>query len=160
VRRRRICGRRRVCGWWARLLMLIVLLPGGSVLAQSPPAASESGPVHVVDLAHPSFAQHVDLSDGDLKTFDFVQVRIVQVINPQRIGVLFEVAFLADDGSHTRLGSFSLFPPDNPGQFIVATQHRVRSTGSIVVSLHTAQPIDASTPLAISISSVALTKSR
>jgi hypothetical protein len=116
--------------------------------------------MHVIDLAHPSFAQHVDLTDGDPGTFDFVQIRIVQVVNPQRIGVLFEVAFLADDGSRARLGSFSLFPPDNPGQFIVATQHRVRSTGSIVVSLRTAQPTDATTPLTIGIGSVALIKSR
>jgi hypothetical protein len=116
--------------------------------------------MHVIDLAHPSFAQHVDLTDNDLATFDFVQIRIVQVINPQRIGVLFDVAFLADGGSRVRLGSFSLFPPDNPGQFIVATQHRVRSSGSIVVSLHTAQPVDASAPLTIGIGSVALIKSR
>jgi len=116
--------------------------------------------VHVVDLAHPTFTQHVDLTVSDPETFDFVQIHIVQVVNPQRIGVLFEVAFLADDGTRVRLGSFSLFPPDNPGQFIVATQHRVRSKGSIVVSLHTAQPIDASTPLSIGIGSVALIKSR
>jgi hypothetical protein len=116
--------------------------------------------MHVIDLAHPSFAQHVDLTDNDPATFDFVQIRIVQVTNPQRIGVLFEVDFLADGGPSVRLGSFSLFPPDNPGQFIVATQHRVRSSGSIVVSLRTAQPVDASTPLAIGIGSVVLIKSR
>jgi hypothetical protein len=149
---------RRARGW--RACLLTVLLLGGPVFAQSPPPASESRPTHVIDLAHPSFAQHVGLTAGDPETFDFVQIRIVHVVNPQRIGVLFEVTFLADDGSRARLGSFSLFPPDNPGQFIVATQHRVRSTGSIVVSLRTAQPIDASTPLTIGIGSVALIKSR
>jgi hypothetical protein len=150
--------RRRARTWRGRLLT--VLLLGGSVLAESPPDTPGSRPVHVIDLAHPSFTQRVDLTEGDPAVFDFVQIRIVQVVNPQRIGVLFEVAFLADDGSRVRLGSFSLFPPDNPGQFIVATQHRVRSTGSIVVSLHTAQPIDASTPLTIGIGSLALIKSR
>ncbi|MGC1521308.1 MAG: hypothetical protein WA803_07185, partial [Steroidobacteraceae bacterium] len=109
---------------------------------------------------HPSVAQHVELTDSDATTFDFVQVRIAHVVNPQRIGVLFEVAFLADGGSRVRLGSFSLFPPDNPGQFIVATQHRVRSSGSIIVSLHTAQPADASTPLSIDIGSIELIRSR
>jgi hypothetical protein len=130
------------------------------VFAESPPDAPGSRPLQVIDLAHPSFTQRVDLTQGDPAVSDFVQIRIVQVINPQHIGVLFEVAFLADDGSRARLGSFSLFPPDNPGQFIVATQHRVRSAGSIVVSLHTAQPVDASTPLTIGIGSVVLMKSR
>ena len=116
--------------------------------------------MHVIDLAHPSFAQHVDPKDNDPTAFDFVQIRIIQVTNPQRIGVLFEVAFVPDGGSSVHLGSFSLFPPDNPGQFIVATQHRVRSSGSIVVSLHTAQPVDASTSLAIGIGSIGLIKSR
>jgi hypothetical protein len=151
-------GRRRNRGWWVRLLTLLLL--GEPVPAQSPPDVSESRPMHVIDLAHPNFAQHVDFTDSDSKEFDFVQIRIIQVTNPQRIAVLFEVAFLVDGGSSVRLGSFSLFPPDNPGQFIVATQHRVRSPGSILVSLHTAQPIDASTPLAVGIGSIALIKSR
>jgi hypothetical protein len=150
--------RRRARGWRARLLT--VLLLGGSVLAESPPDTPGSRPVHVIDLAHPSFTQRVDLTDGDPEAFDFVQIRIVRVVNPQRVGVLFAVDFLADSGSRVRLGSFSLFPPDNPGQFIVATQHHVRSSGSIVLSLHTAQPVDASTPLTIGIGSVALIRSR
>ena len=149
--------RQRAHRWRARLLT--VLLLGGSVLARSAPDTSELGPIHVIDLAHPSFTRHVDLSE-DPAAFDFVQIRIVQVINPQRIGVLFEVAFLADGGARVRLGSFSLFPSDKPGQFIVATQHRVRSSGSIVVSLLTAQPVEPSTPLTIGIGSVALIKSR
>lgn len=149
--------RRRSRGWRSRLLT--VLLLAGSVLAQSPPDAPGSRSLHVIDLAHPSFVQHVDPTDGDPGAFDFVQIRIVHVVNPQRIGVLFEVAFLADDGARVRLGSFSLFPPDNPGQFIVATQHRVRSSGSIVISLHTAQPVEASTPLSIGIGSIALIRS-
>jgi hypothetical protein len=151
--------RRRGARAW-RTCLLTALLQGASVLAQSPPDAGESRPVQVIDLAHPSFAQPVNLADSDLAAFDFVQIRIVQVTNPQRVGVLFEVDFLPDGGSRVRLGSFSLFPPDNPGQFIVATQHRVRSPGSIVVSLHTAQPVDPSTPLAIGVGSVALIKSR
>lgn len=116
--------------------------------------------MHLIDLAHPSVAQHVDLTDSDPRTFDFVQIRIVHVVNPQRIGLLFEVAFLPDGGSRLRLGSFSLYPPDNPGQFIVATQHRVRSPGSIVVSLRTAQPVDAATRLTIAIGSIELIRSR
>jgi hypothetical protein len=156
---------RRRCahGGWARLFGVILL--SGSVLAGSPPDAwgsdaSGSGPLHVIDLAHPSFAQPVEVSDSDAALPDFVQVRIVQVVNPRRIGVLFEVTFVPDSGSPVRLGSFSLFPPDNPGRFIVATQHRVRSAGSIVVSLRTVQPVDASTPLAIGIGSIALIRSR
>jgi hypothetical protein len=163
--RRRTRRWRRVRGWWRaargwRAYLLSVLLLGGSALAQSPPADSGSRAVHVIDLAHPSFAQHVVLTGGDARTFDFVQIRIVHIVNPRHIGVLFEVAFLPDGGSRVLLGSFSLYPPDNPGHFIVAAQHRVRSSGSIVVSLLTVQPVDASTPLAIGIGSVELIRSR
>jgi hypothetical protein len=130
------------------------------VFAQLTPDAAASHNMHVVDLVHPSFSQHVDLTHGDSAALDFVQIRIVQVANPQRIGVLFEVAFLPDGGSRIRLGGFSLFPPDNPGQFIVATQHQVRASGWIVLSLHTAQPVSTSTPLTIGIGSIMLIKSR
>jgi hypothetical protein len=116
--------------------------------------------MQVIDLAHPSVTQHVDPTDSGGGQSDFVQIRILQVVNPQRIGVLFEVTFVPDSGLPVRLGSFSLFPPDNPGRFIVATQHRVRSAGSIVVSLQTVQPVDASTPLAIGLGSIALIGSR
>ena len=46
-----------------------------------------------------------------------------------------QVNYQSGKEPQTTLGSFSLFPPDNPGSFIVATQGKVRPGGAIVLSL-------------------------
>jgi hypothetical protein len=38
-------------------------------------------------------------------------------------------------GEQSLLGIFSLFPPDNPGRFIIATQGKLEMGGTIVVAL-------------------------
>ncbi|HEX5409853.1 MAG TPA: hypothetical protein VFW89_08800 [Gemmatimonadaceae bacterium] len=38
-------------------------------------------------------------------------------------------------GTGVNFGTFSLFPPDNPGTFIIATQSKLRGGGAIVLSL-------------------------
>lgn len=150
---------RRTGGWWPVHFLTSILLLHGSVLAQTSPDPSQAQPALVIDLAHPSVEQHVDLSGTDPALSRFVQIHIDSVVNPKHIGVLFEVAFLPDGGSRVHLGSFSLYPPDHPGTFIVATQHRVRSSGSIIISLSTVPKVDATTPLSIGIANVALIRS-
>jgi hypothetical protein len=112
----------------------------------------------VIDLAHTSVAQHMDLSEAESAPYHYVQIKIDPVVNPNHIGVLFDVAFLPDSGSRVHLGSFSLYPPDHPGTFIVPTQQRVRSSGSIVVSLHTVPVVTVTAPLSIGVASIALIK--
>lgn len=146
-------------GYWPVCLLTAILLLHGPALAQTLPDPSEVRPALVIDLAHPSVTQHMDLSGTDPTLFRFVQIQIDPVVNPKHIGVLFEVAFLPDSGSPVHLGSFSLYPPDHPGTFIVATQHRVRSSGSIVVTLHTVPKVDTTTPLSMGIARIALIKS-
>ena len=150
---------RREGWWWRPHLLTAILLLRGSVLAQTPPDPSEVRPALVIDLTHTSVTQHVDSSGTDPARLRYVQIKINSVVNPKHIGLLFEVAFLPDSGSRVHLGSFSLYPPDHPGTFIVATQHRVRSSGSIVVSLHTVPVVSTTTPLSIGIASIAVIKS-
>jgi hypothetical protein len=69
----------------------------------------------------------------------FVQVEIVDVDNPKRIRHVFEVHYEPPEGESVLLGTFSLFPPDRPGTFIVATEGRVRPEGTILLSL---KPLD------------------
>jgi hypothetical protein len=136
-----------------------MLLLHGSVFAQASPDPAEVRPALVMDLAHTSVEEHVDLPGTGPALSRFVQIHIDSVVNPKHVGVLLEVAFLPDGGSRVHLGSFSLYPPDHPGTFIVATQHRVRSSGSIIISLSTVPKVDATTPLSIGIASVALIRS-
>ena len=133
------------------------MLLGSAALAESPAAPSAVGSEpRVLDLAHPHFSERI--ATDQPATFDFVRLTVARVVNPKRIGLIFDVAFIADSGLKIRLGGFSLYPPDNPGSFLVSTRHLIDSPGFVVVSLHTATPVDPGTPLSITMGSVALAK--
>jgi hypothetical protein len=65
----------------------------------------------------------------------FVQVEVAQVVNPRRIPLSFTVHYRPAAGDALLLGTFSLFPPDNPGTFIVATQGKLQPGGTVTVAL-------------------------
>lgn len=67
----------------------------------------------------------------------FVVVRITQVQNPRRVPLSFTVSFRPARGEKFTLGTFSLYPADRPGRFIVATQGKVEPSGEILVELTT-----------------------
>jgi hypothetical protein len=118
-----------------------------------------SADMQMMDVAHPQLVHHVDDATGKLAMIDFVQVCVVEVINPQRIGVFFVVDFQPDGGkSLLHLGSFSLYPADHPGTFIVATKRQLTSAGSIVLSLRTTVARDPSAPLSVTVGAVTLIK--
>ncbi len=72
----------------------------------------------------------------------FVQIEITEVHNPKKLRVTFEVHYRLDNGEETLLGTFALFPPDNPGDFIVATRGELRNQGEIVVSMQVLDETD------------------
>ena len=45
----------------------------------------------------------------------FVQIEVSKVFNPDKQPIIFEVFFQAENHEKVFLGTFSLFPPDNPG---------------------------------------------
>ena len=150
-------GRPRVIGAW-RLLGVWALL-GNRVLAGTPTVQSAAEmSSRVLDLAHPQLSQRID--NANSAAFDFVRFTVAQVNNPKRVGLIFGVAFIPDGGARVQLGGFSLYPPDNPGSFIVSTRHRVNSPGFIVVSLHTATPVDSGTQLSVTMGPIRLTHGR
>lgn len=65
----------------------------------------------------------------------FVQLEIINVVNPNNAAVSFEVYFETKSGERKFLGTFGLFPPDNPGRFIVATKGQLETAGSIIVTI-------------------------
>jgi hypothetical protein len=69
------------------------------------------------------------------QTKKFVQIEVTEVINLQKIPLSFSVHYQSVQGERILLGTFSLFPPDNPGNFIVATQGKLRIGGMIIVSM-------------------------
>jgi hypothetical protein len=59
-------------------------------------------------------------------------------------------------GQKIRLGTFSLYPADNPGKFIVPTQGQLTRDGSIIVSLLVTDPVPKDVPLRVGIGRIAL----
>ena len=131
---------------------------GNATLAETP-AAQSAGETdsRVLDLAHPHLSQRID--NDNPAAFDYVRLSVAQVNNPKRVGLIFDVVFVADGGSRVQLGGFSLYPPDNPGSFIVSTRHLINSPGLVVVSLHTATPVDPGTPLSVTMGPITLAQS-
>ena len=115
----------------------------------SPAATSSSSPLnqkksnekprYYLALDKPEIEQAIESSD--LVTAKFVQVEITEVTNPQNRPARFEVFYQPKEGERVLLGSFSLYPPNNPGHFIVPTQGKVKPEGKIILSL--AKPEDA-----------------
>ena len=87
-----------------------------------------------LDFRHPALVAPV-ASMARSGSARFVLVEIGEVVNPARISLAFDVSFRPAQGREIRLGTFSLYPPDNPGRFIVATQGRVRAGGQVVVTM-------------------------
>ena len=67
--------------------------------------------------------------------YKFVEVVVVDVVNPKQHAIRFEVHYRPPNEGTIFLGTFSLFPADNPGSFIVPTQGKLRSEGELILSL-------------------------
>ena len=64
----------------------------------------------------------------------FVVVEIAHVENPKMMPLNFTVGFRPASGADVTLGTFSLYPANNPGRFIVATQGKVYAGGQIFLT--------------------------
>ena len=91
--------------------------------------------VFSLDLQNPEITQKIVPGDGDVATARFVQVEVITATNPQKRPAEFRVHYQPNDGEKVLLGGFSLYPPDNPGKFIVPTQGKVKADGSLILSL-------------------------
>ena len=91
--------------------------------------------VHSLDLHNPEITQKILPDDGDPATARFVQVEVVKVTNPQKRPAEFQVHYQPNEGERILLGAFSLYPPDNPGKFIVPTQGKVKAEGQLILTL-------------------------
>jgi len=102
--------------------------------------SSDSG--YVFDNQNRMVAQPLDADARAPEKFKFVEVRVSKVRNPKLQPVSFEVHFRPESGDEIFLGTFSLFPADNPGRFIVPTSGRLRDGGKLVLSLSQPKEVD------------------
>lgn len=88
-----------------------------------------------LDAAKPSITQPLKSGEGSLEGVQFVQVEITEVRNPKKVSLAFQVYFQSKSKEKVYLGSFSLYPSDNPGKFIVPTQGKLKEKGAVVLSM-------------------------
>lgn len=97
-------------------------------------SVSNDEKLYYLDLNSLSVVQRVNRDDNAAGN-RFVQVEVVKVVNPKKLPVAFQVYYQTTTNEKLYLGSFGLFPSDNPGKFIVATQGKLKNEGAIVLTL-------------------------
>lgn len=114
-------------------------------------AAKSDETLYHLDLNKTQIEQPVERGNREVEESKFVQVEVSEVNNPQKYPVKFEVSFQPTDQEKIFLGTFSLFPPNNPGKFIVPTQGRVKGEGKIILTLVTSDRAKAGDTLKVGV---------
>lgn len=111
-----------------------------------------------LDLKNPSIVQPFDAKGDTFEGARFVQVEVVEVVNPKRHPVSFQLHYQVKPGEKIYLGSFGLYPADNPGKFIVATQGKLKNEGAIVLSLVVPETVASTDTLKVGVRKIRLVK--
>ena len=98
-------------------------------------SANSDEKLYYLDLNSPSIVQAIDANKKNLENAKFVRVEVVDVVNPRKLPIAFQVHYQTLTNEKLYLGSFGLYPSDNPGKFIVTTRGKVKNEGAIVLSL-------------------------
>jgi hypothetical protein len=125
-----------------RRTIACALLAGASVSCQGAagPAAggddAASQPSRVeLSASSRTWTKEIDSGVTAPESKKFVRIEVAEVVNPQQVPISFNVYYAAPREARVLLGVFSLFPPDRPGTFIVPSQGRLRSGGTVSVEL-------------------------
>lgn len=115
---------------------VLLLLYVGSACASNPnDDAQLPGNGYELDSTTREVARTIGPEVAEPQRKKFVKIEVVMVVNPRKIPLAFEVHYQPVKGKPFLLGTFSLFPPDNPGDFIIATKGKLQTGGVIIVSL-------------------------
>jgi hypothetical protein len=114
--------------------MLCGLLYGLEAMGGGPSTVTTETKVDLLEQSRPLIrysAKTLDRSAGD----KFLLFDISQVVNPAVIPLAFTVYYQKPGQDRIYLGSFALYPADNPGRFIVPTQGKVGEDGEVFLNL-------------------------
>jgi hypothetical protein len=99
------------------------------------PAQEKADSLLYLDLRTPTVTQKIAPQDKLDAACKFVQIELSRITNPKRYAIEFHLYYLPKNDEKVYLGSFSPYPADNPGKFIVATQGKVSDEGSLMLSM-------------------------
>ncbi|MCM3874456.1 MAG: hypothetical protein ND895_27510 [Pyrinomonadaceae bacterium] len=114
--------------------------------------------LYYLDLSNPSIRQPIEPTTDNVETARFVQVEVAEVLNPKKYALTFEVHYQSESNTKIYLGTFSLYPADNPGKFIVPTQGNVKKEGAIVLSLVMVDKVDVTAPVKVGVKRIKFLK--
>jgi len=132
------CIKRHRPATWVACCLALVACSGGperSEVAAADGRDEEGATLLSLDLAHRETSQPLGAELVDPATQNFVEIEIVEVVNPEMKRLSFEVHYQPADGARMLLGTFGLYPPDDPGTFLIATSGKLRAAGALVLSL-------------------------
>jgi hypothetical protein len=95
---------------------------------------SSTNEIRVIDRKNPVLTAPVPSAPESARR-KFVVVQIAKVENPREVPLTFAVSFRPAAGHEQTLGTFSLYPADHPGRFLVATQGKVAPGGAIALRI-------------------------
>ena len=122
------------------MVCCFMLLACGSEADGTKPAGAQtqkegqSGSLRL-NLANQSLLHPIESRIAEPEKLKFVQFEIGELINPRQIRIIFEVRYRPETGADVLLGTFSPFPPDNAGTYIVSTRGSLRAGGAILLSM-------------------------
>ncbi len=128
-------GQNRYAVWLACVLLLACHGDRETGAGEEARDVAESQETRRLDLADRTLVQSIDPDLEDAERQKFVEIEITDVVNPEGLRVSFELAYLPPEGEGRLLGTFGLFPPDDPGEFLVATRGELRAGGSLELSM-------------------------
>ncbi len=142
---------RKICA--GAYVFLLAAATGTGVAPIGPDGAKAKGDdtLTYLDVRNRQIVQPVEPRDGPAENRKFVKVEVAKVVNPKRHFVGFEVRYRTSNEKETSLGTFSLYPADNPGTFIVPTQDRIGRDGAVVLLLVLADKVDRDDPLRVGV---------
>jgi hypothetical protein len=91
--------------------------------------------LYILGPDNTSISQPIDPKLSEPQKYKFLEIEITKLINPKKHPVIFEVHYQVEKRDKIFLGTFGLFPNDNPGKFIVATQGKLTTGGKLILTL-------------------------
>lgn len=121
------------CMYTKWLILYCLIITGVAMAGGEPPKAIEHH--YLISQETPVIEYRLSTKVESEYLKKFVQVSITDVVNPSLVPLSFTVYIKTVDQEKIFLGTFTLFPSDNPGSFIVPTQGKLKAGGSVFVSL-------------------------
>jgi len=113
----------------------------------------QGGPFRL-DLANRTLVYPIESGIAAPERLKFVQVEIGEIVNPRLIRIAFEMRYRPETGAEMFLGTFTPFPPDNPGTYIVSTRGSLRTGGVIVLSMVLLDKVEAEDKVQVNLKAV------